>query len=187
MPGNGWEPNGWGYYLMRPSRVYFRASDDRVVYYNPDAIWFKAKRGGIQVVIWEVEHHTNVKSLVGEYALASLIPTRFAEFYPWTGFEIGSKLRKPVGFQDTYDKRIAKIVFDPGERLRFYGDEITHLSFFMIVRNRGWSDYFNPYIGILTKRQRGKWKSFHFGYLVCSGGSRESIRRSLGKQLGNLL
>jgi len=177
----------WGYEPMYPSRVYIRDPDGRVVFYNPDAIWLAGQRG-IQIVLWEAETSSNAKAVVGDASLASLTRTSFAEFYPWEDFEIGSRFKNPVKFQDTYDRRKPSQVMQPDERRRFYGSEITHLSLFIVSKDEDWASYYERYLHILTRKQWGKENPFDIiNCFACEAGNRKTSRRSIGRRLSKFL
>jgi hypothetical protein len=178
----------FNYESMYPSKIYIRAPDDRVVLYNPDTIWFSGRKG-IQMVIWEVEGTTPAKSIAGDIALASLARTSFAEFYPWEDFEIGSQFKEPIKFPDIYDKRKKKTeIMRPEERRRFWGNEITRLYLFIILRDLESVSYYKRYVDILTRKKEGAKKSFDYvDSFACDAGDRKTVRSIIRKKLENIL
>ena len=113
------------YKLLKPSVVFLRLPDGRVVRYHPDALLLR-KTNGIHAVVIEAESGPPAKVIPGDVSLASFVEASFAEMYPKHQVGIGRSFRGERQAKDTYDVRSRTQSISGKKRLLLKGNEIGH-------------------------------------------------------------
>lgn len=178
----------WGYVAVRPSKVYIRTRGEQAVHYEPDVLWVrKTYKDRFWVVLWEVENEPSYKGLAGDWALASLCRTTFAEFYPYKECKIGIDLPGTVKIVDTYDKRKKSQILYPNKRLFFAGHHISRLSLIVVFWDKRDSRRFGKYIDVLDRQRWGHKSPFHLlTYFACATDRLTGAARSIGRSISEL-